>query len=95
MLDDGLTAEVLRVATDGARNACSKLLGACWRACKAMGYRRIQTYTLPEEGGASLRGAGWQLVSQSAGGGNWSRLSRPRQLDAFPTSHKARWQVTV
>src|SRR6187455_3056117 len=28
--DDGWTAEVTRVATDGARNACSMLFGACW-----------------------------------------------------------------
>lgn len=94
MLDDGLTAEVVRVATDGARNACSMLLGAAWRACKAMGYHRLVTYTLPEEGGASLRGAGWRLVDSKAGGGEWSRAGRPRQLDAFPTCHKARWQVS-
>ena len=28
MLDDGRTAEVVRCATDGARNACSALYGA-------------------------------------------------------------------
>lgn len=51
MLDDGFTAEVNRVATDGARNCCSLLYGAAWRAAKAMGYRRMVTYTLPKEGG--------------------------------------------
>jgi hypothetical protein len=29
MLQDGLTLEVTRVATDGAKNACSALYGAC------------------------------------------------------------------
>ena len=58
MLQDGFTAEVVRVATDGAHNACSMLYGACWRACRALGYRRLVTYTLPEEGGGSLRAAG-------------------------------------
>ena len=76
MLNDGWTAEVNRVCTTGHRNACSKLYGAAWRAARALGYRRLVTYTLPEEGGASLRGAGWRCVGE-AGGGSWSRRDRP------------------
>lgn len=75
--DNGLTLEVNRCCTDGTRNACSMLYGAAWRAAKALGYQRLITYTLPEEGGASLRGAGWQLVGLR-GGGNWNVPSRPR-----------------
>lgn len=75
--DDGLTAEVTRLCTDGTRNACSLLYGAAWRAARAMGYRRLITYTLPEEGGASLRGAGWRMVG-ARGGGNWNTPARPR-----------------
>jgi len=75
--DDGLTAEVTRLCTDGTRNACSLLYGAAWRAARAMGYRRLITYTLPDEGGASLRGAGWRLVG-ARGGGNWNTPARPR-----------------
>lgn len=52
MATDGWTAEVIRVATDGCSNACSALYGACWRAARALGYKRLITYTLPEEGGA-------------------------------------------
>ena len=77
MSDDGLTLEVNRCCTDGTRNACSILYGAAWRAAKALGYRRLITYTLPEEGGASLRGAGWRLIGLR-GGGNWNVPSRPR-----------------
>lgn len=77
MSDNGLTLEVNRCCTDGTRNACSMLYGAAWRAAKALGYQRLITYTLPEEGGASLRGAGWQLVGLR-GGGNWNVPSRPR-----------------
>jgi hypothetical protein len=55
MLQDDFTAEVTRLCTDGARNACSMLYGAAWRAARALGYRRLITYTLPSEGGASLR----------------------------------------
>jgi hypothetical protein len=62
--DDGFTVEVQRVATDGAANACSALLGACARAAKAIGARRCITYTLDDEGGHSLRGAGWTLESE-------------------------------
>lgn len=62
MLDDGLTVEVTRCCTDGTRNACSLLYGAAWRAAKALGFRRMVTYTLPDEGGASLRAAGRGLL---------------------------------
>ena len=50
-LDDDWTAEVLRVCTDGTKNACSMLYGAAWRAARAMGYRRLVTYTLNTEPG--------------------------------------------
>lgn len=90
MLTDGWTVEVLRVATDGTRNACSKLYGAAWRASRALGYRRLVTYTLPEEGGASLRGAGFTLIGE-AGGGSWSRKDRPR-VDLHPLQVKLRWE---
>lgn len=76
-LDDGFTLEVNRLCTDGAQNACSMLYGAARRTAKAMGYKRIITYTLPEEGGASLRASGWTLVGER-GGGNWNVASRPR-----------------
>ena len=91
-LDDGWTLEVNRVATDGARNACSMLYGAAWRAARALGYRRLITYTIPSEGGASLRGAGWTTVGE-AGGGSWSCASRPR-VDTHPTQVKIRWEMT-
>jgi len=90
-LDDGWTLEVTRVATDGTRNACSKLYGAVRRAGKAMGYRKFVTYTLPEEGGASLRAAGWTLVGE-AGGGNWNTPSRPR-VDSDHQQVKFRWEA--
>ena len=76
-LDNGWTLEVNRVCTDGTRNACSMLYGAAWRAARALGYRRLITYTLPEEGGASLRASGWKLIGER-GGGNWNTKSRPR-----------------
>lgn len=56
--DDGLTVEVNRTCTDGYPNANSALYGAAWRAARAMGYRRMVTYTQADETGASLRAAG-------------------------------------
>jgi hypothetical protein len=88
---DGYTAEVTRLCTDGTRNACSFLYGAAWRAAKALGWRRLGTYTLPEEGGASLRAAGWRLVGE-AGGGSWSVPSRPR-VDSHPLQTKILWEA--
>lgn len=66
MASDTWTAEVLRVCSidvppdihpkqpDGtphASGAVSMLYQACWRAARAIGYRKLITYTLPEEGG--------------------------------------------
>jgi hypothetical protein len=91
MLADGWTAEVTRLCSDGTRNVCSLLYSAAWRAARAIGYRRLVTYTLPEEGGASLRAAGWRLVGE-AGGGTWDRKGRPR-VDTHPTQAKLRWEA--
>jgi hypothetical protein len=95
-LDDGWTAEVIRTCTDGSRNANSMLYGAAWRAAKAMGYRRLITYSLPEEGGASLRAAGWRCVGRAGkkGGGGWNCPSRPR-VDLHPLQEKLRWEQAV
>jgi hypothetical protein len=89
-LDNGWTLEVNRVATDGTKNACSMLYGACWRAVKAMGFKKLITYTLPSESGASLRGAGWSCIGE-AGGGNWNCKSRPR-IDTKHQQMKLRWE---
>lgn len=90
VLDDSWTLEVNRCCTDGTKNACSMLYGAAWRAARALGYRRLITYTLPEEGGASLRAAGYRLIGE-AGGGSWSCTSRPR-VDTHPLQTKWRWE---
>lgn len=90
-LDNGLTLEVTRVATDGTRNAASALYGAARRATFALGYRRLVTYTLDTEPGTSLRAAGWREIG-AVGGGSWSCLSRPR-VDKHPLQGKIRWEA--
>jgi hypothetical protein len=85
-------AEVTRLAIDGTYNCCSILYAAAARACKAMGFQRIQTYTLPMEGGASLRAAGW-IEEGAAGGGQWKHTDgKPRRTDQ-PTDIKTRWAL--
>ena len=92
MRDDGQTLEVTRLCTDGTKNACSFLYGAAARAAFALGYSRIGTYTLPEEGGASLRATGWKLLGER-GSGSWGRDARPR-TDRHPTQRKLLWDTT-
>ena len=91
-LDNGWVLEVNRVCTDGTPNACSKLYQASWRIACEMGYRKLITYTLPAEGGASLRGAGWKLIGER-GGGNWNVKSRPRiDTDELLRGQKSLWE---
>lgn len=99
-LDDGLTVEIMRVCTDGTRNACSILYGACSRCAREMGYKRVITYTLVSESGASLRAAGFKQMC-IGGGTSWNVPSRPReetQLTLFgeerkyPDELKIRWE---
>jgi len=90
---DTWTAEVTRLATDGTRYACSFLYASCWRAARALGYRRLITYTLQTETGGSLRGAGWALIGETEGG-SWSSKSRPR-IDKHPLEPKFKWEVKL
>lgn len=90
--DDGQTVEVLRVASSGVPNVCSALLGACQRAAKAVGARRIITYTLDEESGSSLRAVGW--VRERDGITSWwtAGTSRTPAVDRDHMSKaKVRW----
>jgi hypothetical protein len=91
MLQNGYTLEVTRCCTLGHKNASSMLYGAAWRAAKAMGYRRLITYTLESEPGISLVAAGWRCLGV-AGGGAWGRLARPR-VDKHPLDQKLIWEA--
>lgn len=89
-LDDGFTLEVTRVATNGAANACSILYGAARRATFALGYRKLVTYTLKSESGASLRASGYRIVGEVTGR-QWSCASRPRALR--DSADRFRWEA--
>ena len=89
-LCNGWTAEVQRLCTTGERNAPSMLYQAAWRAARALGYRRLVTYTLLTESGASLRGAGWTLIGEIRKR-SWDTPGRPR-IDKIPPQRKFRWE---
>ena len=91
--DDGVTLEITRLATDGTRNACSFLYGACARAAHALGFKRIGTYILASENGATLRAAGWRQIGETRGR-SWSCPSRPR-IDKHPMQGKLLFEAKL
>jgi hypothetical protein len=91
--DDGVTAEVTRLCTDGTRNACSFLYGASARAAFALGFKRIGTYILATEPGTSLSATNWKLIGGTPGK-SWSVPSRPR-VDKHPLQAKLLFEATA
>ncbi len=97
--DDGLTLEINRVCTDGTKNACSMLYGASVRVAKAMGYRKVITYTLETENGASLKAS--NFVCEGICGGTWNGRTFDLSDSLFPdfkretpSGNKKRWSIT-
>jgi hypothetical protein len=84
--DNGLTLEVTRLCTNGAKNACSFLYGAAARAAFALGYTHIGTYILASESGISLTASGWRLIGEVKGR-SWDCKNRPR-VDKHPLQDK-------
>lgn len=92
-LQDGFTAEVTRLCTDGTKNVCSMLYAACWRAAKAIGYTRLITYILSSETGTSLHASGWKLVGERGSARGWNVPSRPR-VNKSPMQKKLMFEMT-
>ena len=88
-LCDGKTLEVVRLCTDGTKNACSFLYSAAARVAYELGYAKIITYILASETGDSLRASGWHKEADIKGK-FWGCPSRPRTTTA-PTCDKQRW----
>lgn len=94
------TLEVARVCTDGAPNLCSFLYARIVRAAKELGYARLVTYTLTEEDGASLKAAGWVMVSdeqrrRERGGSrtrDWTERGRESLKHLGPRN---RWEISL
>lgn len=88
-LDNGLTLEINRLCTNGRKNACSMLYGACCRIAKEMGYEKVITYILQSENGASLKASNFKCEGL-AGGVNWTG-KRNKQNTKTPKELKTRW----
>ena len=102
LMQDGFTAEVNRVCViDSApKGACSFLYGRAWRVWQSMGGSRMITYTLASESGASLRGAGWNVLGETkrrVPGQAWTGLEngaqRDRAWDPIYGQLKLRWHA--
>ena len=91
MLQDGRTAELLRIASaaESSINANSRLYSALTRAGMALGYERFVTYTLATESGRSLLASNFEDDGLTDGG-EWSRPSRKRRETEQP-GRKRRW----
>lgn len=87
-LDNGEICEINRLCTNGTRNACSMLYGACCRIAKEMGYKQIITYILESENGASLKASGF-ICEGKAGGKHWTGKRNKGQ--DIPSEYKTRW----
>ena len=91
LLDDRYTLEVTRVCVIAcAANLNSAIYARIRRIGVMMGYRRIITYTLASEGGASLRAINATVSAVSKGGG-WLRRSRARREQEVYYEPKIRW----
>lgn len=86
--DDGMTLEINRLCTNGYKNACSMLYGACARIAKEMGYKKIITYILESESGASLKASNY-ICDGIAGGKIWT--GSRRRDNGVPQEMKTRW----
>jgi len=108
-LQDGYTFEVVRLCTSGGRvvdrhgkehalGAASLLLGAAWKASKAMGVRKLISYIRHDEDGVCYKAAGWRKVADVKGrgwdGGNKAMRWLPGLYQ--PTTEvvdRERWEV--
>jgi hypothetical protein len=97
LLNDNWTAEVLRACTveNPPKGTNSCLYAACWRVWREMGGKRLVTYTLTTESGASLRGAGWKVIAESKPnkqGWNRPTYSRFSKWQPIYGQLKLRWE---
>jgi len=94
-LQDGYKAEVTRTCTlpNAPKGTVSFLYAACRRAAIALGYRKLYTYTLQSESGASLRGAGWKREAELKARKGWDAPSRHRGPGTVDGVAKVRWST--
>lgn len=89
--DNGETLEIYRNCTDGTKNACSKLYGACVRIAKVMGYKKVITYILESENGASLKAS--NFICEGKAGLKRQTGARQTIQAVAPAEYKQRYSI--
>jgi hypothetical protein len=89
-VDDQTTVEVTRLCSDGTPNVCSFLYGHAARAAFARGFKRIQTYIMRTESGASLRVSGW-LFDRMSHHSRWDHRPKSKPLPPHLQDRKQLW----
>ena len=92
-LDDGKTLEIYRNCSNGTRNTCSKLYGACIRIAKEMGYTKVITYILESENGASVKAS--NFVCEGKAGLKKQTGQRQKEKTVAPAEYKQRWVYLI
>ena len=98
---DGYTLEITRLCIkEGAPlGTASFLISKCSSIWKQMGGKRLLTYTLSHESGASLKGAGWEKIGEVMPHNNWKHKStmdgKERDLLEIYKLKKYRWQFEI
>lgn len=94
--DDKETLEITRLCTDGTPNACSFLIGCVKRAGRALGYKRLISYTLISENGSSWKASGMTQTGVTAGGA-WSGTygEGKKRANLHPLEEKRRWEIRL
>lgn len=99
---DGETVEITRLCTDGTPNAVSFLVGACKRAARALGWKRMISYTLVEEPGSAWKASGMEQTAEVKGHawtGTYSKGRLPgfekQRSNTHPTGPKRRWEIRL
>lgn len=82
--------EINRVATDGTKNAPSKLYGTCAAIAKLMGFGDIETSILESEPGTSLKAAGFTF-RRNIKGRDWNTPTRGGRRTDQPMCDKQAW----
>lgn len=82
--------EVNRLVTNGVKNGCSMLYGACARIAKDMGFDDIETTILSSESGVSLKASGWE-PRRVIKGRDWNCPSRGGRRTDQPMEDKQVW----
>lgn len=93
---DGYTAEVTRLCCLDAKDAASMLYSACWRAWRAMGGKKLVTYTLKTEPGGSLKASGWTIVGETTPvKDGWRKKDHiKREWQPVMGQRKFRWEIS-